>query len=256
VNHIYLSPHPDDALLSCGGAIHRQIRAGDAVRVITLFAGDPPHGTLSPFALEQHHHWGHPPIPMALRRAEDAAALIRLGVRVEPLDLLDAVYRATPDGRWPYTDLATLFGEVDPEDPVTALDLAERVSTLLPVEERSTLYAPLGVGHHVDHLVVHRAARDHLAGVHRLAFYEDYPYAEETGATEAALHAAGADQWTAHVVSLDPDDVAAKVSALAHYRTQLPVLFDGAEAMPNRIWAFAAQCCPTAGLAERIWWHR
>ncbi|WP_366972639.1 PIG-L family deacetylase, partial [Thermoflexus sp.] len=36
-----LSPHPDDAVLSCGGTLYRTARAGIPVRVITVFAGDP-----------------------------------------------------------------------------------------------------------------------------------------------------------------------------------------------------------------------
>jgi LmbE family N-acetylglucosaminyl deacetylase len=255
VTHIYLSPHADDALLSCGGAIHRQARAGDTVRVITLFAGNPPGGDLSPFALEQHGYWGNPPAPMALRRAEDVAASIRIGAELRHLDLIDAVYRAVPGRHWPYTDLTTLFGNADPEDPVTPAHLAEQISALLAAESKVTLYAPLAVGHHVDHQIVHRAARDHLAGQYRLAFYEDYPYAEAGGATESARRAAGGDGWALQAVPLDPEDVEAKVSALGYYRTQLPVLFGGAEAMPSRIWTFAASCCPEAGLAERIWWY-
>ena len=255
MTHVYLSPHADDALLSCGGVIHRQIMAGDAVRVITLFAGDPPDGHLSPFALEQHGSWGNPPRPMALRRAEDVAASTRIGAELRHLDLLDAVYRAVPGGRWPYADLTALFGSADPEDPMTPTSLAGQISGLLAAESEVTLYAPLAVGHHVDHQIVHLAARDHLAAQHRLAFYEDYPYAETGGATESVLQATGGEHWAVQVIFLDPEDVVAKVGALGYYRTQLPVLFGGAEAMPSRIWAFAASRCPGVGLAERIWWY-
>lgn len=254
--HIYLSPHADDVLLSCGGTIHRQVKAGEAVRVITLLVGDPPDGHLSPFALEQHGYWGNPPQPMALRRAEDLAASIRVGAEVHHLDLLDAVYRAVPGGRWPYTDVTTLFGDVDPEDPLTPDGLGERIAAVLAAEDEVTVYAPLAVGHHVDHQIAHRAARDHLAGQYRLAFYEDYPYAETEGASAAVLHGTGVEDWALQVISLDPEDMVAKVSALSYYRTQMSILFGGAEAMPSRIWAFAASRCPDAGLAERIWWYR
>jgi LmbE family N-acetylglucosaminyl deacetylase len=254
VIHIYLSPHADDALLSCGGAMHRQVEAGDTVRVITVFAGDPTGADLSPFAVEQHGYWGNPPAPMALRRAEDVAAMVRIGSELCHLDLLDAVYRTAPGGRWPYTDLTSLFGSVDPEDPIAPASLVEQLSLHLAAKVDVILYAPLAVGHHVDHQIVHTAARDFLAGKYRVAFYEDYPYAEEGGATESALSASGGEGWTAHIVSLEPEDVAAKVSALGYYRTQLPVLFGGLEVMPNRMWAFAAHCGPEAGLAERIWW--
>ncbi len=37
--HIYLSPHYDDAALSCGGSIHKQATQQEPVAVITVFAG-------------------------------------------------------------------------------------------------------------------------------------------------------------------------------------------------------------------------
>jgi hypothetical protein len=55
-------------------------------------------------------------------------------------------------------------------------------------------------------------------------------------------------------ITLTPENVAAKVSALGYYRSQLATLFDGAEAMPNQVWSFAATRSAQACLAERIWW--
>jgi LmbE family N-acetylglucosaminyl deacetylase len=262
VKHIYLSPHLDDAVLSCGGAIHRATTAGEEVVVVTVFAGEA--GTdvaLSPFALAQHGYWGNPPKPMTLRRGEDAAALALLGAEGLYLDHLDAVYRTDASGQSIYPDLETLMGEVHPDDPMTqdgAEELASRLAGLVSARDQAVLYAPLGVGHHVDHQIVHAAAGRLLARGYRLAFYEDYPYAERPGAVEAALSFARTEGWRAKIIALDPADVTAKVSALGYYRSQLPILFGGVEAMPNRVWAFAAVDPPQSetGLAERLWWPR
>ena len=54
LTHVYLSPHLDDAVLSCGGMIHRQAQAGERVVVVTVCAGDPPPGPLSDFARSLH----------------------------------------------------------------------------------------------------------------------------------------------------------------------------------------------------------
>lgn len=40
-NHVYLSPHLDDVIFSCGSAISKQHRIGDSILVITIFAGTP-----------------------------------------------------------------------------------------------------------------------------------------------------------------------------------------------------------------------
>jgi LmbE family N-acetylglucosaminyl deacetylase len=254
MKHIYLSPHLDDGVLSCGGAIHRRLAAGEAVLVITLFAGDPPAAdALSPFAQGQPAHQTGAPRPAALRRAEDLAALALLGADVRHLAFPDAIYRRLPDGVWPYDDLAGLLGEVDPADPVTPEALAGEVVACLPGDEPVTLYAPLAVGRHVDHQLVHRAARLLSEQGYDVAFYEDYPYAEPSDAVAAALAAADAEDWRVEIVGLSSADLTAKVAALAYYHSQLAVLFGEAGAMPGRVWSFAVDCSSETGLGERIW---
>ena len=255
--HVYLSPHLDDVVLSCGGTVHRQARSGGTVLVITIFAGEYEGAVLSPFALEQHAYWSNPPRPMALRRAEDAAALALLEAEVLHLDYLDAVYRASPGDQWLYVDLETLFGDVQPDDPVggeETRDLAERLAALIPPPDQTVIYAPLGIGHHVDHQIVHRAARHLFAAGYPVAFFEDFPYSERAGALESALDEAGDGQLRLDVVQLDAGDLSARVLALGYYRSQMALLFGGTEAMASRVWAFAATRSPQAGLAERFWW--
>jgi len=255
MKHVYLAPHLDDAVLSCGGAMHRQRRAGEAVLALTIFAGEPmPGEALSPFALEQHAYWGAPARPARLRRAEDAAALALPDAGAEHLDLLDAVYRSTPAGLWPYSGREALFAPPHRDDPISPRTLAEALAERLPTGDGLTLYAPLAVGRHVDHQVVHLAARHLLAMGYRLGFYEDYPYVEAPGALEDALEESPLQGWQRRVVALEAADLAAKVAALAYYRSQMWILFGGAEAMPSRVWAFAAGRCPEAPLAECTWW--
>jgi LmbE family N-acetylglucosaminyl deacetylase len=257
MKHVYLSPHLDDAVMSCGGIIHRQASSDDQVLVITIFAGDHQGGEPSPFALVQHGYWGNPPHPMLLRRAEDTAALALLGANVCHLDYLDAVYRAAPNGEWLYADEESLWQSVSPDDPLAREEgqaMADQLGRLLLPADQTVVYAPLGVGRHVDHQIVHAAARGLLQKGYRLAFYEEVPYAMTPGATELAVTAAGAENWEADPVALAPDDLAAKVSALSYYRSQMYVLFGGIENMPSRIWAFAASRVPGIGLAEQLWW--
>ncbi len=257
MKHVYLSPHLDDAVLSCGGAIHRHTAAGETVQVITIFAGDWSKDDISPFAALQHSYWGDPPWPMPLRRAEDTAALTLLAAQVQHLDYLDAVYRAAPEGAWLYTEEQALWQGVHSADPMVGggvEDLVGRLAGLIPSRDQVLVYAPLGVGRHVDHEITHRAARQLLEMGYQVAFYEDYPYAERSGTLESALVAAGADGWRSEAIPLGAADLAAKVSALSYYRSQLSVLFGGAEAMPGRVWSFATTYSPQPCLAERIWW--
>jgi LmbE family N-acetylglucosaminyl deacetylase len=257
MKHVYLSPHLDDAVMSCGGIIHQQSSSGEQVLAITVFAGDYQGGDPSPFALVQHGYWGNPPHPMLLRRSEDRAALASLGAEVCHLNYLDAIYRVGSDGEWLYADEDALWEAVSRADPLAGAEsqaLVERLDALLPPPDQTVVYAPLGVGRHVDHRVVHAVALKLRQKGYRLAFYEDIPYAMTPGATRLAVTAAGADQWEADAALLEPEDLVAKVSALSYYRSQMSVLFGGIEHMPNSIWAFAASRTPGTGLAEQLWW--
>ena len=106
-DHIYLSPHLDDAVLSCGGRIWQQARAGGRVLVVTVFASPPaPGAPLSPFARSLHARWGHPAGAVARRQEEDRAAVAILGAQAVHWPYADCIYRQAPGGRF----LFTLFG--------------------------------------------------------------------------------------------------------------------------------------------------
>ena len=77
---IYISPHFDDAVLSCGGLIWEQTQKGNPVEIWTVCAGDAPPGPLSLLALDCHRQWGIESAAelVAARRLEnqEAAALV------------------------------------------------------------------------------------------------------------------------------------------------------------------------------------
>ena len=77
---VFLSPHMDDAVLSCGGTIHRLNRRKVPVEVVTVFTGSPT-GELSPLAKWMHNAWGLPYNAVVYRREEDRQAIASLGGR-------------------------------------------------------------------------------------------------------------------------------------------------------------------------------
>ena len=54
---IYISPHLDDAVLSCGGMIRQQVQQGERVQVWTVCAKENPYPQLSEFAQTLHDRW-------------------------------------------------------------------------------------------------------------------------------------------------------------------------------------------------------
>lgn len=248
---IYLSPHLDDAVWSCGGQIAQQTQAGHRVLVLTVFAGDPPPELPQPESLRAFQLAGQP-LTVAARRAEDWAALELLGAEARHLDMLDAIYRRNPrTGQSLYPHQDALFDLLAQADAA----LVEEVTALLREFEPlsgATVVAPLAVGHHVDHQLTRRAAEQWGAPGGRLLYYEDYPYAEYPWAIEAALFESEVE-LVPELVSLSEADFARKCRASAVYATQMTAFFGQEAEMVERLRAFARWHTDGASLTERVW---
>jgi len=260
-DHVYLSPHFDDAVFSCGGAIHQQRRRGEAVLVVTVCAAVP-DATLSFSSVAERLHalMGSPEEVVALRRAEDRAALARLGADGLWLGVTDCIYRRAGRGSWYYTSLPEVFGRVHPGDEALAAEIATAVQEKVAGGPQTTLYAPLTVGGHVDHQVVHRAARVLRAHGWRVVFFEDYPYAEPDhphplDPANTSTLAATVAAWPSlapRSIRLSEDDMQAKIDGAGAYRSQVAMLFGDEEALAGRLRAYALHACGSYP-AERFW---
>ncbi|HKZ83488.1 MAG TPA: PIG-L family deacetylase [Anaerolineae bacterium] len=240
--YLFLSPHLDDAVLSCGGMICQLTQAGEAVQAITIFAGDPPPGPLTPFAQSLHERWQAAP---ADRRAEDGEALRLLGAQATHWPYADAVYRRHPiTGVALYDSEESIFGGVAEADASAIESLRDRLKRIDP---SARLIVPLTAGHHVDHQIVRAAAES----VRRsLIYYEDYPYAETPEKLRAALQSGA---WESELVLLADEAIRAKAAAILAYRSQMSTFFKSASEMGQRVHAYAGLVGGQAGPAERLW---
>lgn len=157
---LFLSPHLDDAVFSCAGLMRELEDQGARVIVATVFT---------------HGDAGH-----ALRRAEDDAAAALLGFTTVHLGHCDAPFREP--GYRTFREL--LFGW-HAEDAATVAAVRADLRGLRGEHGAMRVFAPLGVGTHVDHRVVHEAAMGD--GTDEVCFYEERPYAYARGLTELRL---------------------------------------------------------------------
>lgn len=252
--YIYLSPHLDDAALSCGGAIAQHTTAGTPVLVVNICTASPsPGALLSPFVSLMHRRWNLPTDEaMARRLREDAEALEILRADGLQLDLLDAIYRM-PEV---YANDDTLFGKVAEGDQLAA-DVQLRLEPLINRYPDAVIYAPLGIGRHVDHLATFAAAQALSRSGASVAFYEDFPYVRLESARDQRLaELGGPDRFLPLVTSIDAT-LTRKIGAIEAYTSQLDVLFGGAAAMARAVRDYAARVSPDAGAyGERIWMFR
>jgi len=247
-DHLYLSPHLDDVVLSCGGLIRKQTLAGERVLVVTLFAGIPSYEHLSPFARFLHLTWGNPPDPVGHRRQEDRAAFSRLGADPLHLDFLDAIYRGSP--RFLYRSNRALFGTIDSKDEELPVELASAIEEVAKRQRKPLIYAPLAAGHHVDHQIAKRAAGSLRRRGYPVTYYEDFPYVEKEEALLLAL--GGREEWSSTLEGI-ADTIEEKIEAIALYGSQIFVQFRTKRRMERRVRAYATSLAPERGPCERYW---
>ncbi|MBL8156385.1 MAG: PIG-L family deacetylase [Anaerolineae bacterium] len=253
--YLFLSPHFDDAVLSCGGTIARLVAESKPVTVRTVMGGVPTLEQIpeTPITRDLHRRWDRGDDPIQARRQEDEAAVKGLGAELVVMSVwLDCVYRRSRLGEALYPTEESIFGEIHPDDEAGRL----LPFVILPqTEPIYTLYAPLGAGHHVDHQVTRNWAlklREQFPWL-ALEFYEEYPYTEDAGAVEAALsHFAAGWRLEPEVVRLDEAHVAAKIRAIACYESQISTFWESVEAMEaatrRAMWDAAA-----GSFVERYW---
>lgn len=246
--HVFLSPHPDDAALSCGGQIADLTRNGTPVLIVTLMAGRPaPDFAPTPFTQELEARWAFDGDAVSRRREEDAASAAILGASIVFGDIPDAPYRTDGRGTALYPDVRSIFGGLHSADLEHLPDLARSLPVL---HTGDVLHAPLAAGHHVDHQLVRDAALwvAHQRSDLTLFFYEDYPYtAQDSEAVHAAVQAMSLPlDWMTHPISDAALD--AKIAAIACHASQISTFWSDTEAMARAVRDYTA-----AGESEWRW---
>jgi LmbE family N-acetylglucosaminyl deacetylase len=200
-----VSPHLDDAVFSAGGVLACLAESGHEVTVVTCFTASVPDPAGFALACQTDKGLGPEVDYMALRRAEDAAALRVLGAEPRHLPLPEAPHRG-------YRSAPELFAGVRPGDEVW-----REVRQALEPLGSDLLLAPQGLGGHVDHLQVVRA----VAGLGRpTLWWRDAPY---------VLRQPGADPAPDLPTGLSPvhlpQDARRRADACACYASQLGYQF-------------------------------
>lgn len=210
--HVFFSPHLDDAAISCGGLIELLLRRGARVKIITIFTQLPAVETLSAFARHLHAKWKLADDQLVRRREEDSESMAALGVDLtEYWDFPDAPYRLGPAGEPLYASYQQLRGKRADADAELALAIQHRIETL--VAERApdaVFYFPAGIGSHVDHRILNLTGRQLCDSGAEIRFYEDWPYVEK-------FEAETSPDWIRHAIQVPLEQ---KIKATVCHRSQ------------------------------------
>jgi LmbE family N-acetylglucosaminyl deacetylase len=204
---VVVSPHLDDAILSLGAAMASWVRAGSAVELLTVLAGDP-DSDASAGGWDARAGFGSEGEGARARRTEDARAAAFVGVQPRWLS-------------FGYQDYER-HGDVD----------AVREATLGAIGDRDALLLPGFPLSHPDHeWLVRTVLAGPLPGV-ELGFYVEQPYGMRFAGDRTPPEALGAlgSQLAFADLEASARDRAVKWRAIGAYRSQLPLLALGPRA--------------------------
>ncbi|PUZ30539.1 N-acetylglucosaminyl deacetylase, LmbE family [Chitinophaga costaii] len=156
--YLVISPHLDDAVLSCGAQIASWTADGHTVFVATVFN----------MAAESHaQHY-------AQRIHDNETAIALLGAKAIYLNFMDAPFRNPA-----FHNFSTIL--LHDQLPATALEVTTTLGPILQMVVHSVVadavYFPLAIGGHVDHLIVYACSKQYWKTNTPVYYYEDLPYA-------------------------------------------------------------------------------
>ncbi len=219
---LFLSPHLDDAAFSCGGTAAQLADAGWRCVIATAFTRSVPDPAGFALACQLDKGLGPEVDYMALRREEDRAACALLGAEPRWLDLPEAPHRG-------YGSAPALFGPLLDGDAVWRA-LAPKIAALLDELRPDRVYLPQGLGRHVDHRQVIRAALE-VAPIGTLRFWRDAPYViRDPAAQPDALIPPSASERIEIIAGLER-----KLGASCAYASQIGFQFGGAAACAQAV---------------------
>ena len=161
---IYISPHEDDAVLSCGGKIASEHK-NKKILIITIF-GRPSEITSKKFARRKKAFDEY-----ETRNIEDSGAMEFLNVDYVRLEYPELFFRGSL--------LTLIFPTIDVKKNDLYSDLYIKLKSLITEHLSSNGYVffPLAIGAHRDHFITFQVGKA-LTNENRenLFFYEDIPY--------------------------------------------------------------------------------
>jgi LmbE family N-acetylglucosaminyl deacetylase len=255
--HLFLSPHYDDVPLSAGATVRLLADRGLTPETLVVFGSEPDRDRpLSAFAEAMHERWGLTANEViASRQAEETAAAAELGAHTRVLPFQDAIYRGEH-----YLSDEDLFGSPVTEEEALAAAIAASLDLADSPDATVRIYAPLGVGKHVDHQIVHLAGQELASRGWDVWFYEDIPYALKPMALDTRLAEIGAATRIEPVARIPAESTwDRKIDAILRYPSQLETVFlqyvgvgTTRDEIDEALSAYATRAGDGA-MAERFW---
>lgn len=187
---LFMSPHLDDAILSCGELL-LNISPYSKITIVTVFTegSAPPYTYSANMNLKLCGNFKDARNLFHARRKEDARACAAMGVKYAHLGFLDASFRKKKNKNALTANIAQhipefshiyptyrwniLSGKISGNDRENIEIISNKMREYAHDRNKRLIFCPLGIGNHVDHVLVSKICRKIFSN---LIFWEDFPY--------------------------------------------------------------------------------
>lgn len=171
--YIFISPHLDDAILSCGNLIYELNKRGKKIIIATVFTEA--SKIESPQAKEflNQCRYKNAQKLFKARKIEDLNVCRALGISSIHMGFIDAAWRESNNKLIYTTNDKQYNGIISTKDKGVINKIRLKINKLVNKNYNILLLSPLGIGNHVDHLIVNKIVNK--TKIDKL-FWEDFPY--------------------------------------------------------------------------------
>ena len=167
MKNIFISPHFDDAIGSCGGLI----QSLDNVLICTIFTRQYKED-ISQVAKDLHNDWKLKNAVKS-RKKENKKACKILKLKSKNLNFLEFIYRKNSTG-FICKSFDSLFGKDYVYENGLENQLLQKIKKKF--SEENQFYFPMSMGSHVDHVLLHNVGLKLKDEGYKVKFYQDFSY--------------------------------------------------------------------------------
>lgn len=223
----FFSPHLDDAVLSCGSLLS-YLSGKTPVTVVTVFtkASEKPY-TFSAKRFLKKCNENDAELLFKKRKSEDTLAMNTLRISSIHCGMVDGTWRKKsslskvrkkvgkifPELLYRYpTFFHVSSGKLSGDDLVFSKELRASLKKYIP--KNAVIFAPLGIGNHIDHVLVRKV----FSGFPNIIYWSDFPYNVTKKPDEAFVR-----NYRLKMFSFKSDK--SKLDLIKCYASQIPSLF-------------------------------
>lgn len=208
---VFVSPHYDDAVGSCGGWISHLIDNDIVPTILTIFGKKYDENKSSKLIQTIQNKWKSEDV----RERENMKACDILRCEYKNYDNFECIYRKCND-EFLYPNIGDEFDKLHPNDLELINELHIKIKT--DFDWPRVFYFPASIGHQVDHVIVNEVGKRLLHDGYNVLFYQDFTY-------EGAIP----DEYVENTYALSNDVFLKKIEAINAYESQVSMLFGNKE---------------------------